>query len=249
MEGIITSWNRGAERLYGYTAAEIVGQPIARLIPPDLADDLPMIMARLRRGERIEHYETQRLAKDGTRHRRRAHHLAAADRTGQLIGASKIARDITERRQAEAELERRRQETALLAEIAQGLSASLELETVLQRIVSGAQELCGSERVWLALRDPGPTPWLAAMRSAPPPMAYTGLRIAPGQGLGGQVLRTGRPWRTADYATDPRFSKEYLAGARAAGTSRCSPCQSGWRAGGGACSTPRTPRPALYRPG
>ena len=67
LEGIITSWNRGAERLYGYTAAEMIGQPIARLIPPDLADDLPMIMARLRRGERIEHYETQRLAKDGTR--------------------------------------------------------------------------------------------------------------------------------------------------------------------------------------
>ena len=67
LEGIITSWNRGAERLYGYTAAEMIGQPIAQLIPPDLADDFPMIMARLRRGERIEHYETQRLAKDGTR--------------------------------------------------------------------------------------------------------------------------------------------------------------------------------------
>ena len=52
LEGIITSWNRGAERLYGYTAAEMVGQPIARLIPPDLADDLPQILARLRRGER-----------------------------------------------------------------------------------------------------------------------------------------------------------------------------------------------------
>src|ERR1700720_1709123 len=67
LEGIITSWNQGAERLYGYTAAEVLGKSIARLIPPDMPDDLPEIMVRLRRGERIEHYETQRVAKDGTR--------------------------------------------------------------------------------------------------------------------------------------------------------------------------------------
>ena len=217
LEGIITSWNRGAERLYGYTAAEIVGQPITRLIPPDLADDFPMIMARLRRGEQIEHYETQRLAKDGTRIEVALTISPLRDRTGQIIGASKIARDITERRQAEAELARRRQETALLADIVQGLSASLELETVLQRIVSGAQELCGSERVLLALREPGTDTVVGRYAVGTPPMASTGLRIAPGQGLGGQVLRTGRPWRTADYATDPRFSKEYLAGAHAEG--------------------------------
>ena len=217
LEGIITSWNRGAERLYGYPAAEMIGQPIARLIPPDLADDLPMIMARLRRGERIEHYETQRLAKDGTRIDVALTISPLRDHTGQIIGASKIARDITARKQAEVELERRRQETALLAELAQGLNASLELETVLQRIVSGAQALCGSERVLLALREPGTDTLVGRYEVGAPPMASTGLRIAPGQGLGGQVLRTGRPWRTADYATDPRFSKDYLAGARAEG--------------------------------
>ena len=217
LEGIITSWNRGAERLYGYTAAEMIGQPIAQLISPDLADDFPMIMARLRRGERIEHYETQRLAKDGTRIEVALTISPLRDRTGQIIGASKIARDITAPKQAEAELARRRQETALLADVAQGLSASLELETVLQRIVSGAQALCGSERVLLALREPGTDTLVGRYAAGTPPMATTGLRIAPGQGLGGQVLRTGRPWRTADYATDPRFSKEYLAGARAEG--------------------------------
>src|SRR5256886_4189141 len=67
MDGIMQSWNQAAERLYGSTAAEAIGQSVALLIPPDLADDFPMIMARLTRGERIEHYETQRLAKDGTR--------------------------------------------------------------------------------------------------------------------------------------------------------------------------------------
>jgi PAS domain S-box-containing protein len=217
LEGIITSWNRAAERLYGYTAAEMIGQPITRLIPPDLADDFPMIMTRLQRGDRIEHYETQRLAKDGTRIDVALTISPLRDQTGQIIGASKIARDITERRRAEAELARRRQETALLTDIAQGMSASLELETVLQRLVTGAQELCGSERVLLALREPGTDTLSSRYEVGPPPMAYMGLRIAPGQGLGGQVLRTGRPWRTADYATDPRFSKDYLARARAEG--------------------------------
>jgi PAS domain S-box-containing protein len=104
MEGVITSWNRGAERLYGYTAADMVGQPIARLIPPDLADDFPRIMARLRQGERLEHYETQRLAKDGTRLDVSLTISPLRDRTGQVIGASKIARDITARKQVEAAL-------------------------------------------------------------------------------------------------------------------------------------------------
>jgi PAS domain S-box-containing protein len=217
LDGRITSWNQGAERLYGYTAAEIVGQPLTRLIPPDLTNDLVQMLARLQRGDRLEQYETQRVAKDGTR-------LAVAltlsplrDGAGQMRGASTIARDITARKQAEAELERRRQETALLAELAQQLSASLDLDTVLQHVVTGAQTLCGSERVFLALRDPGTDTFIGRYEIGEPHMAYTGFRIVPGQGLGGQVLRTGQPGRTADYAADPRFSKEYLARARAEG--------------------------------
>src|SRR5262249_10291335 len=67
LQGVITSWNRGAERLYGYTAAEVVGKPLSLLIPPDLPDDLPHLLGRLQRGEAIDHYETQRLHKNGTR--------------------------------------------------------------------------------------------------------------------------------------------------------------------------------------
>ena len=214
---MVTSWNRGAERLYGYAAADMIGQSLTRLIPPDLSDDLPQILARLRQGDAIDSYETQRVAKDGTRRDVALTISPLRDGAGQLIGASTIARDITTRKQAEAELERRRQETALLAELAQGLSASLDLDTVLQRIVTGAQALCGSERALIALRDPGTEVLVGRYETGAPQMAYAGLRIAPGQGLGGQVLRTGRPWRTADYATDPRFSKDLLAGARAAG--------------------------------
>ncbi|HYU71862.1 MAG TPA: PAS domain S-box protein, partial [Ktedonobacteraceae bacterium] len=67
LNGIIVSWNKGAERLYGYRAQEVVGQPISLLIPPELSDDLPGILSRLQRGERITQFETVRMKKDGTR--------------------------------------------------------------------------------------------------------------------------------------------------------------------------------------
>src|ERR1043165_5952523 len=66
LEGVITSWNKGAERIFGYTAEEAVGQSVTILIPPDHLDEEPSILARLRAGKRIEHYETVRVRKDGT---------------------------------------------------------------------------------------------------------------------------------------------------------------------------------------
>src|SRR5205809_4281572 len=102
LDGRITSWNRGAERLYGYTAAEALGQSITLLIPPGLPDELPGILERLMRGERIEHYETQRVCKDGTHIEVSLTISPIRDSTGRIIGASKIARNITDRKRAEA---------------------------------------------------------------------------------------------------------------------------------------------------
>ncbi len=104
MNGTITSWNRAAERLYGYSAAEIVGRPIAVLIPADHTDDFPTIMERLRRGERIEHYETVRVARDGRRIDVSLTISPIRDASGRIVGASKIARDISERKRMEAQL-------------------------------------------------------------------------------------------------------------------------------------------------
>ena len=217
LEGLITSWNQGAERMYGYTANEIIGQPIALLAPPDRPDEVPDILARLARGEAIENYETLRVRRDGQVIPVSLAILPLSDLSGAIIGASTIARDITVQKQAEAEVERRRRETEMLADLAQNLSASLDLDTVLQRVVAGAQELCASERAILMLRDPDSDVLTARYEVGAPHMAYAGLRIEPGKGLGGQVLRTARPWRTDHYATDPRFSKEYVAGAWAEG--------------------------------
>ena len=96
MDGIIRSWNRGAERLYGYTAAEVIDKPVSILMPPDHLDDFPILMERLKRGERIEHYETVRVCKDGRRLDVSLCISPIKDENERVVGASKVARDITE---------------------------------------------------------------------------------------------------------------------------------------------------------
>ena len=97
LEGIITSWNQGAERIFGYTAAEIVGKPVTTLIP----DEEATILSRIRRGERVEHYETLRKRKDGSLVEISLTVSPIKSAEGQVIGASKVARDITKQRQAQ----------------------------------------------------------------------------------------------------------------------------------------------------
>src|SRR5918912_2942625 len=103
LDGVITSWNKGAERVFGYTAEEAIGRSVTMLIPEDHPDEEPSIIARLRAGERIEHYETVRVRKDGTLIDISLTVSPIRDSRGRIIGASKIARDITARKRAEAE--------------------------------------------------------------------------------------------------------------------------------------------------
>jgi len=101
LAGIVTSWNAGAQRMFGYTAEEMIGQPILRLIPSELRDEEDRILERIKAGQRIEHYETVRLRKNGQRIPVSLTISPIKDTTGKIIGASKIARDISERKQAE----------------------------------------------------------------------------------------------------------------------------------------------------
>ncbi|HET6893043.1 MAG TPA: PAS domain S-box protein, partial [Pyrinomonadaceae bacterium] len=103
LEGIITSWNRGAEHVFGYTAAEAIGKPITMLIPPDRLDEEPAILQRVREGKRVEHYETVRRRKDGRLIDISLSVSPIKDEEGKIFGASKIARDISESKRAEKE--------------------------------------------------------------------------------------------------------------------------------------------------
>jgi PAS domain S-box-containing protein len=102
LEGTILSWNRGAERLYGYGADEVIGRPVSLLVPPDQDDEAPRLLEAIARGERVEHYETVRMRKDGTRVDVSLTISPTRDRDGRITGAATIARDVTERRRAEA---------------------------------------------------------------------------------------------------------------------------------------------------
>ena len=103
LDGFIQSWNRGAERLFGHTAGEVVGKSITLIIPPELHTEEAAILERLRRGERVDHFETVRVARDGRRVDVSLSISPLFDRRGRIIGASKIARDVTGQRRLEAE--------------------------------------------------------------------------------------------------------------------------------------------------
>jgi PAS domain S-box-containing protein len=102
LDTTIISWNHGAERIYGYTATEAIGQPIGILLPPGSENEVPAIMERIRRGEKVEHYETKRQRKDGTIIDVSVTVSPIKTPDGDVIGASAVARDVTERKQAEA---------------------------------------------------------------------------------------------------------------------------------------------------
>ncbi|MDP9120800.1 MAG: MEKHLA domain-containing protein [Acidobacteriota bacterium] len=104
LQGVIRTWNTGAERLFEYSAEEVLGQPITLIIPPERLDEEEMILAQIARGERIERYETVRVAKGGRRLHISLTVSPVRDVEGRIIGASKVAHDITERKEAEAAL-------------------------------------------------------------------------------------------------------------------------------------------------
>lgn len=112
LDGIITSWNRGAERVFGYTAQEAIGKPVSILAPPDRINEMPSILDRLKNGRAIEHYETERRTKAGRIIEVSLTVSPLRDGSGVVIGASKIARDITESRRMQKELAERERDYA-----------------------------------------------------------------------------------------------------------------------------------------
>jgi PAS domain S-box-containing protein len=144
LTGMITSWNEGARRVFGYTADEMIGQPIQRIMPQDRVDDMHRILAKIRAGERVEHFETERVRKDGRRIQVSLTVSPIRDETGRVVGASKIARDVTDRRRAENALRETLELLATLNRTSVLLSSELELDKLVQAVTDAATEVIGA---------------------------------------------------------------------------------------------------------
>src|ERR1700730_8825278 len=191
--GIITSWNAGAQRIFGYTVEEAVGRPISMLIPPDRQGEELLIIDRLTRGESVDHFETVRVMKDG-----RYIHVSLAispirNPAGQIIGASKIARDITERKRAEEAL---RQDQAELAHVSRvttmgELTASLAHEV--KQPIAAALTNANTCVLWLA----GDSPNIEEARAAAMRIVQDGTRASEIISRLRLLFKKGTPERTS----------------------------------------------------
>ncbi len=145
LEGVVTGWNPAAERIFGWTAAEIVGESLMKIFPEDRLREEPRIIEKLKRGERVEHFETVRVRKDGGEIHVELTISPVRDKEGRIVGASKIARDITQRRLTEAALERQQAKMRAVNEVGRQLVAERDVEKLVQAVTDAGRELCGAD--------------------------------------------------------------------------------------------------------
>lgn len=145
LEGHITSWNHAAEKMFGYTESEVIGKHISLLIPPDKLGEEDMIIRRIRNGLEVKHFETIRVTRSGARIPISLTISPIKTRDGRIIGASKIARDITDQVQAKLELQNKAHIQELLLSAGMVLSANLDLQSILQMVTDITTQLTGAQ--------------------------------------------------------------------------------------------------------
>lgn len=140
LQGVITSWNPAAERLFGYTAREAIGQQVAMLVPADRADEEPRILERIGRGERVDHFETVRMRKDGSPVQVSVTISPVRDAAGHVAGASKIARDIGERKQADARMREQLGRLQMLDQVTRAIGERQDVRSIHQVALRSIEE-------------------------------------------------------------------------------------------------------------
>jgi PAS domain S-box-containing protein len=209
LDGVITTWNIGAERVFGYTADEAVGRSIMMLIPKGREHEEDMILSKLRRGERIEHYETERMRKDGQRIDVSVSISPIVDSNGVIVGASKIARDITERKQLDRALREETRTLELINETGVMMSSTLELDSLLQAVTDAATALSGAKfgAFFYNTHDEKGDAYLLYTLSGAPREAFDQFGHPRATPLFAPTFAGGGPIRIADVLADPRYGQ------------------------------------------
>ncbi len=209
LDGIITSWNRGAERLFGYKPEEAIGQHVTMLIPEDHPDEEPAIIARLRAGHRIEHYETVRIRKDGTRVDISLTVSPIRDGEGRIIGASKIARDITEWKRAERALREQTEVIETVNRLGHILAGQLDLHKLVQAVTDAATTIAGASfgSFFYNVLNEGGESFMLYTLSGVPAEAFSHFPMPRATDLFGPTFRGEGTVLINDVRKDPRFGK------------------------------------------
>ncbi len=216
LNGCITSWNKGAERILGYSASEVIGKPISMLAPPERADEMKNILSQIRQGEHLHHFETRRRRKDGEIIEVSITASPIRNAAGEIIGASKIARDITERKRREEErgvLLAREQEARkaaeLLIQIGPRLAAQLDSEKLAQTATDIATVLTGAEfgAFFRNVVNQRGGSYLLYTISGVPRESFSRFPMPRNTELFGPTLRGEGVIRIDDVLLDPRYDR------------------------------------------
>ena len=205
LDGIVTSWNPGAEAIYGYSAEEMIGQSISRTIPTDQCQDFAAILERVKQGQRVEHYETTRLHKDGRTIQLSLSISPIRDEAGLITGASTVARDISERKRAERALR-------ALSDCNESLMRATDEPSLLQRICDLVVKVGGYRLAWVGYAEHDERKTVRVGAESGDETGYlTTVNITwadeeRGHGPTGTAIRTGKATVCHDVISDPRFA-------------------------------------------
>jgi PAS domain S-box-containing protein len=208
LDGVVLSWNRGAEAIFGYAAAEMVGQSIRRIIPADRQSEEDEILARLGRGEWVDHFETERLTKDGRLLEVSITASPLRDSRGAIVGASKIARDITTAKRREREIARLSRLYAGLSQVNQAIVMSATRDELLAKVCRVLVEFSGFKLAWIGRHDADARRLVPVAVHGDQTDYVEDLRIytddrAEGRGTTGTAFRENRPMVSNDLLNDP----------------------------------------------
>jgi len=209
LDSVITSWNTAAEHMFGYSASEAVGKQVYLIIPTDRHSEELDILARLRRGERIEHYETVRRKKDGSMVDVSLTVSPIRNEKGKIVGASKIARDITETKKAQADLKTSHETLEIINRVGKTLSTELNLEKIVQSLTDSATALTGAAfgSFFYNVVDERGASYMLYTLSGVPLEHFKHFPMPRATDLFGPTFRGEGAIRIAEVKQDPRYGK------------------------------------------